>query len=140
VRERRIAESVVSYVYPLLSGASMMLVWATGYPETDLGALEAAVSEELEALAGAEASEVDRAIALTETDLVRTLERVAGRADLLSMFELYFADPDRLNHELDRLRGVSVDQIREFAAERLGTDNRAVLTYEPKSARSAGAS
>jgi hypothetical protein len=56
------------------------------------------------------------------------------------MFELYFADPDRLNHELDRLRGVSVDQIREFAAERLGTDNRAVLTYEPKSARSAGAS
>jgi predicted Zn-dependent peptidase len=140
VRERRIAESVVSYVYPLLSGASMMLVWATGYPETDLGALEAAVSEELEALAGAEASEVDRAIALTETDLVRTLERVAGRADLLSMFELYFDDPDRLNHELDRLRGVSVDQIREFAAERLGTDNRAVLTYEPKSARSAGAS
>jgi predicted Zn-dependent peptidase len=138
VRERRVAKSVVSYVYPLLSGASMMLVWATGYPGGDLGVLEAAVSEELEALAGAEQGEVERAIALAETDLVHTLERVAGRADLLSMFELYFGDPDRLNRELDRLRQVTVEQIRGFAAERLGADNRAVLTYEPKDAASRG--
>jgi zinc protease len=132
VRERRMAKNVASYVYPLLSGASMMLVWATAYPHGDLDALEAALSEELAALAGAERSEVDRAIALTETDLVHALERVAGRADLLSMFELYFDDPDRINRELDRLADVGVDQIRAFAAERLGTDNRAVLTYEPK--------
>jgi zinc protease len=134
VRERRIAKSVVSYVYPLLSGASMMLVWATGYPDGDLTALEAAVDEELTALEGAEQSEVDRAITLAETDLVHALERVAGRADLLSMFELYFGDPDRINRELDRLRAVSVDQVRGFARERLGADNRAVLTYEPGSA------
>ena len=69
---------------------------------------------------------------MTETDLVRGLERVSQRADLLSMFELYFDDPDRLNRELDRLRAVSLDQIRAFARERLGPDNRAVLTYEPK--------
>jgi zinc protease len=131
VRERRVAKSVVSYVYPLLSGASMMLVWATGYPGGELAVLEAAMTEELEALAGAEQPEVARAIALAETDLVHTLERVSGRADLLSMFELYFDDPDRLNRELDRLREVTVDQIRAFAAERLGADNRAVLTYQP---------
>jgi predicted Zn-dependent peptidase len=134
VRERRVAKSVVTYVYPLLTGASMMLAWATGYPETTLAALEAAMSEELEGLAGAEQQEVERAIALAETDLVRTLERVSGRADLLSMFELYFADPGRLNHELDRLRAVTPEQIRSFAADRLGPDNRAVLTYLPKGA------
>ena len=132
VRERRVAKSVMSYVYPLLSGASMMLVWATGYPGGDLDALEAAMSEELSGLAGAEQTEVERAIALAETDLVHTLERVAGRADLLSMFELYFDDPDRLNRELDRLREVTPDEIRRFAADRLGSDNRAVVTYEPK--------
>jgi predicted Zn-dependent peptidase len=136
VRERRVAKSVMSYVYPLLSGASMMLVWATGYPETDLDTLEAAMGEELEALAGAERSEVDRAIALAETDLVHSLESVAGRADLLSMFELYFGEPDRLNRELDRLRDVSVEQIRAFAVGSLGPGNRAVLTYRPKDARS----
>jgi zinc protease len=131
VRERRVAKGVVSYVYPLLSGASMMLVWATGYPDGDLDVLEAAMSEELASLAGAEPAEVDRAIALAETDLVHALERVSGRADLLSMFELYFDDPDRLNRELDRLREVTVDQIRAFAAERLGPDNRAIVTYRP---------
>jgi zinc protease len=132
VRERRIAKSVVTYVYPLLTGASMLLVWATGYPGTDLGDLEQAMADELAELGTADAAEVDRAIALTETDLVRALERVAGRADLLSMFELYFGDPARLNRELDRLRAVTVDQIRSFAANVLGSDNRAVLTYEPE--------
>jgi len=131
VRERRIAKSVVSYAYPLLTGASMFLVWGTGYPETDLDELENAMGEEIEGLVDAGQREVDRAIALTETDLVHTLERVAQRADLLSMFDLYFDDPARLNTELDRLRDVTVEQIRSFAADMLGADNRAVLTYEP---------
>lgn len=131
VRERRIAKSVVSYVYPLLTGASMFLIWGTGYPDTDLDELENAMSEEISGLVDAAQREVDRAIALTETDLVHTLERVAQRADLLSMFDLYFDDPTRLNTELDRLRDVTVEQIRSFAADMLGTDNCAVLTYEP---------
>jgi zinc protease len=132
VRERRLATSVVTYAFPLLTGASMLLVWATGFPESDPDALEAAMTEEIDALAAVEQHEVDRAIALTETDLVRMLERVADRADLLSMFELYFADPGRINRELDRLRAVTLDEIRMFVAERLGPSNRAVLTYVPE--------
>jgi len=131
VREERIAKSVVTYVYPLMTGAAMMLVWGTGYPQTDPEALEQAISDELARLVDVEQGEVDRAIALTETDLVRTMERASERADLLSMFELYFDDPGRLNHELDRLRAVSLDRIRSFADERLGIDNRAVVVYEP---------
>jgi predicted Zn-dependent peptidase len=135
VRERRVATGIVTYVFPLLTGASMLLAWATGFPGGDPEALEAALSEEIVDLAAAEQTEVDRAIALTETDLVRALERLSERADLLSMFDLYFDDPGRLNRELDRLRSVSLDQIRSFAGERLGPDNRAVLTYEPGAAR-----
>lgn len=135
VRERRVAKSVVVFVYPLLTGASMMLVWATGYPGTKLADLEEAVSDELDALAGANQEEIDRAITLTETDLVRSLERVAERADQLSMFDLYFDDPGRLNTELDRLRAVSLDQVSAFASEYLGGDNRAVVTFQPEGAR-----
>lgn len=112
----------------------MMLVWATGYPGGDPSTLEEAMSEEIDALVGADQTEVDRAIALTETDLVRTLERTAERADLLSMFELYFDEPGRLNQELDRLRAVDLGQIRSFVEERLGPDNRAVVVYEPEGA------
>jgi predicted Zn-dependent peptidase len=135
VRERRVAKSVVTYAFPLLTGASMLLVWATGFPDSDPDALEAAMSEEVDALTSVQQREVDRAIALTETDLVRMLERVAERADLLSMFELYFDDPGRINSELDRLRAVSLDQIRGFVGERLVPTNRAVLTYVPEAGR-----
>jgi predicted Zn-dependent peptidase len=135
VRERRIAKGVVTYVYPLLSGASMLLVWATGYPGTDPADLEKAISEELADLANAQQSEIDRAIALVETDLVRSLERVAERADLLSMFDLFFDDPGRLNTELDRLRAVGLDQVHAFTHERLGEDNRAVVVFEPETGR-----
>ncbi len=123
---------MIAYVYPLMTGQSMMLVWATGYADGEPAELEAAMAEEIEALSTADQKEVDRAIALTETDLVRTLERTAERADLLSMFDLYFDDPGRLNEELDRLRAVDLDQIRAFVADRLGPDNRAVVVYEPE--------
>ena len=132
VRERRAAKDVVSYAFPLLSGASMLLVWATGYPGKPIAELEAALGEEVEGLGDAEDGEVQRAVAVLETDLVRSLEQVGHRADLLSMFELYFSDPGRLNREVDRLRSVSAADVRRFAAERLGPDNRAVVTYRPK--------
>ena len=135
MREERIAKDVVSFAFPLLTGASMLLVWGTGYPGASLEALEEALAREVAGLADAGQEEVDRAIAVTETDLVRSLERVGDRADLLSMFELYFGDPDRLNRELDRYRAVTPEQIHAFAASQLGDDNRAVVTYRPEESR-----
>ncbi|MDH5589601.1 MAG: insulinase family protein [Gemmatimonadota bacterium] len=132
VRERRVAKDVVTYAYPILTGASMMVVWATGYPGTSLESLEGALFEEVESLSGVTDAEVARAVALAETDLVRSLERVGDRADILSMLELYFGDPERLNREVDRMRAVTAAQVREFAGRYLGSDNRAVVTYLPE--------
>ncbi|MDZ7780774.1 MAG: pitrilysin family protein [Gemmatimonadota bacterium] len=131
VRERKVAKSVVSFPFPLLTGGSMLLVWATGYAGTTTGELESALGEEIEALVDAEPEEVERAVALTEADLVTSLEHVSERADRLAMFELYFDDPERINRELDRFRDVSIEAVRTFAAERLGPNNRAVVTYRP---------
>ncbi len=132
VRERRAAKDVVSYAFPLLTGASLLLVWATGYPGASPEKLEEALAEEIEGLVAAESHEVERAVAVSETDLVRGLEPVGERADLLSMFNLYFDEPERLNQEVDRLRAVDVAAVRRFAADRLGPDNRAVVTYVPE--------
>jgi len=132
VRERRVAKSVVSYAFPLLTGASMFLVWATGYPSTRIEELEAALSEEVEAVVDADTGEIERAIALVESDFVSSLEHMAERADLLAMFELYFGDPDRINREIERLRDVTLSEVRAFAAQRFGPDNRAVVTYVPE--------
>jgi predicted Zn-dependent peptidase len=113
----------------------MLLVWATGYPGASHEELEKALQEELEDLTSVAAEEVERAIAVTETDLVLAIEGAGERADLLSMCELYFSDPERLNREIDRLRQVTPDQIRAFAEERLGPNNRAVVVYEPEAGR-----
>ena len=132
VREQRVAKDVVSYAFPLLSGAAMLLVWATGYHGASLHDLETALTREMEGLADTEDGEVERAVAVLETDLVRSLEQVGERADLLSMFDLFFDDPQRLNRELDRLRSVTSADVRAFAGTYLGADNRAVVSYEPR--------
>ncbi len=134
VRERAVAKDVVAYAFPLLTGASMLLAWATGYPGTDPDELEEAVADEIAGLSDAADHEAERAIAVMETDLVRRAEQVGERADLLSMFELYFDDPGRLNREVDRLRSVTPAQIHDFAARRLQPHQRAVVAYQPEGA------
>ena len=131
VRERRVAKDVVSHTLPLTTGAGMFLVWATGFPDSDPVELEAALAGELEALESVREEEIQRAVSLTETRLVREIQRVGERADLLSMFDQFFDDPSRLNSELDRLRSVTPAQVSEFTKDFLGPDNRAVLTYVP---------
>jgi predicted Zn-dependent peptidase len=136
VRERRVAKDVMSFVFPLTSGAGMLLVWATGFPDADPEMLEAALLAEVEALASVTEQEIQRAVALTETSLVRQLEQVGERADLVSMFDQLFDDPERLNGELDRLRAVSPADVSSFAESFLGADNRAILTYVPSNGKS----
>ena len=133
IRQRRMAKDVVAYVYPLTTGASMLVVWATGYPGTDCTELEAALVQQLEGLTSVTDREVERAIALTDTRFVRLLEQVSERADMLSMFTLMFDDPDRVNREMDYIRRVTATDLRTVAQEWLGPDNRAVLAYTPDS-------
>ena len=135
VRERRVAKDVTSFVLPLTSGAGMLLAWATGFPEGDPAELEAALVAEGEGLASVTDQEIERAIALTETALVRQIEQVGQRADLVSMFDQLFDDPERLNGELERLRAVTPVDVSAFVERFLGADNRAVLTYVPEAAK-----
>ncbi len=131
VRERRVAKDIVSHTLPLTSGAGIFLVWATGFPGSDPSELESALAGELEGLESVREEEIQRAISLTETHLVREIQQVGERADLLSMFDQFFDDPSRLNSELDRLRAVTPAQVSDFTKNFLGPDNRAVLTYVP---------
>jgi len=94
--------------------------------------LEAELIREVEGLGDVSEEEIGRAVALTETHLVNTLQQVGERADLLSMFDQFFDDPGRLNTEIDRLRTVTTEGVREFASTYLGPDNRALLTYLPE--------
>ncbi len=132
VRERQLAQDVVSYAFPIVLSSSMMVMWATARPGVEREALEAAVLEQVAALRSVDAKDVERAIGLIEAHRLMELEHVDERADQLSMNATLFDDPGRINEELDELRAVTVDQVRAFAMDYLGQDNRAVLWYVPK--------
>jgi predicted Zn-dependent peptidase len=135
VRDKKIAKDIVTYTFPLVTGTSIFLLWATGYPGTEPTALEQALASELRAMGGVREEEVDRAIALIETSFVKDIEQVGERADLLSMYETFFGEPERINTEIERLREVTLEDLRDFAGNHLGEDNRAVLTYVPGGGR-----
>ncbi|NNM33365.1 MAG: insulinase family protein, partial [Gemmatimonadetes bacterium] len=134
VRRERLAKSVSCSILPLTSGATMLLMVATGYDRSRLDALETAMAEELDGLASLEQHELDRAVAITETRTLSQLQRVGSRADLLSMFATVFGDPERLNRDLWRLRDVTLKEVKAWGERYMGPSNRVIVRYIPEEA------
>jgi zinc protease len=132
VRERRLAQDVVAYAFPITVGAAMLVVWATARPGVDPGVLEAALDEELAALSELAPEEVNRAVRLMEASHLDELQKVDERADQLSMFTCLFDDPGRINTELGRIRSVDVGDVRALAAKHLSGDHAATVVYVPE--------
>jgi predicted Zn-dependent peptidase len=131
VREKRLAQDVVAFAFPIVVGSAMLVVWATARPGVDPEALEAALDEEMAGLADLADDEVTRAIRLVEASQLDELQRVDERADQLSMFTCLFDDPGRINTELGRIRAVTADQVRALADGHLGADRSATIVYVP---------
>ena len=134
VRERQIAADTSAFTFDLAKGTDLLVIDVTARPETGVSQLEEEVEREIDLLyrAGVTESEVGRAIALIETDLVASLQSAGERADRLSMFATYFAQPELINEQVDRYRGVTAKRVNDLISERFGQDNRASLLYVPK--------
>jgi predicted Zn-dependent peptidase len=134
VRERQVAAEAHAFTFDLTKGSDLLVIDATARPEVDAEALERAVVEEVDRLMahGVTPEEVDRAIALIQTELVAAMQSAGDRADKLSMFATYFGEPRLVNGQLDRYREVSAARVNALARERLGPDNRAFLSYVPR--------
>ena len=133
VRERRLAQSVVAFAFPVVTGAAMMVLWATANPDVDPAELERALWDELEEV-GRQVPEQELARALTsiEARQIIGLQQVGERADQISMYATLFDDPDRINTELDRYRAVSAQDVRAFALAYLAADAAVTLNYLPR--------
>ena len=134
VRERQIAADAGAFTFDLAKGTDLMVVDVTARPEVSVAQLEEEVDREIELVyrEGVAESEVKRAIALIETDLVVSLQSAGERADRLSMFVTYFNQPGLINEQADRYRSVTTERVNDLISERLGEDNRASLLYVPK--------
>jgi predicted Zn-dependent peptidase len=138
VRERQIAADATAFTFDLAKGSDLLVVDVTARPETSAEKLEAEVEREIDALVenGVTAEEVERAVALIQTDIVTALQSASERADRLSMFATLLGDPALLNEQASRYSEVTPEQVSAFTRERLGPDNRAKLFYVPRAASS----
>ena len=134
VRERQVASEATAFTFDLPKGSDLLVVDVTARPGIEADVLEREVANEIDALhaGGVDSAEVERAVALIETDFVASMQAAGERADKLSLFATYFGDPRLLNEQVEKYRGVTADQVNAFVRSRLGTDNRASLLYVPR--------
>jgi predicted Zn-dependent peptidase len=136
IREQRLAQDVVAYAFPIVVGASMLVLWTTALPGVELDTLERAFHEQIDALQSIDERDVRRAVSMIEARQLSELQPVGERADQLSLYTTLFDDPGRINTEIDRVRAVTVERVREFAKRYLNRENRAVIRYVPKESAS----
>jgi predicted Zn-dependent peptidase len=134
VRERRIAQDVVSFALPLVAGGSILAGWVTARPESNAAEVEEGYLAELQRLADEPVTddELDRARAQIEAGELGALARVDEVADRLGMYATLFDRPELINEQLERYLAVDAEAIQSVAAAVFRADNRAVLTYVPR--------
>lgn len=134
VRERQVAADATAFTFDLAKGSDLLVADVVGRPETPPETLEQEVNREIDLLMtnGATQEEVDRAIALIETDMITAMQSASERADRLSMFATFFGDPKLLNQQSEKYEAVTLVQVNEFARTKLGENNRASLLFVPR--------
>lgn len=140
VREREVASDVSAFTWDLAKGSDLFVADATARPGTDAATLETAVVAEVDRLRndGVQVEEVERALALIETDFVTSMQTAGDRADAISKFATLLGDPSLVNEQVDCYRAVTAADVNAFARDYLGEDNRASLVYVPKSGAEEG--
>ncbi|HEY7464897.1 MAG TPA: pitrilysin family protein [Candidatus Limnocylindria bacterium] len=133
VRERQLAQDVTVFPFPIVGGASMFTLWATARPGVSHEQLEAGLLSEIQKLAdeGPSDAELQRVRNLHAAAVESSLERIAERADRLSMYTCLFDQPERINTEVSRYWAVDARRVQEAMQASLVADNRLVLTYVP---------
>jgi len=134
VREKQIAADASAFTFDLAKGSDLLVLDVTGRPETPAEQLEREVEREVDEVVekGVTEEEVQRAVALIQTDIVTALQSASDRADRLSMFATLLGDPSLINRQADKYGAVTAQSVNDFARTRLGSDNRAKLIYVPR--------
>jgi len=124
---------------------SVFVVQATARPGTSLAQIEQVVTDEIARLAkeGATTDEVERAKTKQESEYISGLERIGGfggKADVLNQYNVYLGDPNKMEADLARYRGLTPAAVQQAVGRWLNTRNRALLRFHPeKSQRPADA-
>jgi zinc protease len=131
VREKQVAAETNAFTFDLSKGTDMVVVDVTARPEVDAARLEEEVNHVIDGMIDDKArpEELERALALIETEFLTAMQTAADRADKLSMFATYFKNPALANAQVDQYRSVTLTDIHRCVSRYFVRDNRASLMY-----------
>ena len=88
---------------------------------------------------GPTAAEVERAKRIVVGGMVRSVERIAGKADQLNAYTFWTSDPGYLPKDVRRYKEVTAAQVHDSARTLLPPDRVLVLDVEPAAPSAPGA-
>ncbi|RAU84365.1 M16 family metallopeptidase [Pontibacter arcticus] len=114
----------------------LFLTYAIASVGTEAQVLEDAMNAEIERVKTEPLSdkEFQKLRNQIESQFVQQNSTVAGRAENLANYHVYYKDANLINTEIDRFMKVTKEDIQRVAKEYLTKNNRVVLHYLPKSA------
>jgi predicted Zn-dependent peptidase len=135
VLQKQIAQDTVAFAWDA-EASGMLIMWVTAKPGVSPERLEGEIDAELQRLAGSgvTAAELERAKARAEAGIAQQLSEFASRADLINQVTTLFGDPMLVNQIISRYQAITAEDIQKMAAQFLVTDNRATVTFVPKTA------
>ncbi|HVO56178.1 MAG TPA: pitrilysin family protein [Dongiaceae bacterium] len=132
VYEKQIAQDVSAGIEETRLGSVLELT-VTAKPGVKPEDLEKAIDEVLAKLRtdGPTASEVERARNVTETALVRSLQRTNGVANRLNYYNQFVGNPDYFSKDIARFDAVTPADVKRVAQTIFRKDARAVVYGVP---------
>ncbi len=135
VYDKKIAQDVSATQQSLTLG-SIFQITVTAKPGHTAEEVEAEINAQLDSLAhsGPSALELDGAKNQIHSNIILSLENLggfSGVADRLNYYNHHMKDPGYLNTDLERYAAVTADQVKAFAAQQLGRNQRVVVHVVP---------
>ncbi|MBC5775766.1 insulinase family protein [Pontibacter sp. KCTC 32443] len=136
VDKQQKAVAAMSIPFPT-EDPGLFLTYAIANVGTDAQVLEDAMNVEIERVKTEPLSdkEFQKLRNQIESQFVQQNSTVAGRAENLANYHVYYKDANLINTEIDRYMKVTKNDIQRVAKEYLTKNNRVVLHYLPKSAQ-----
>lgn len=133
VDQQQKALQVMSFPFAL-EDPGLFLIFGLVNMGIETSDLEKAIEAEIEKVKTTEISEAEfqKLRNKTENDFISGNSTMAGIAENLANYHVYFKDANLINNEIERYMKVTPADLQRVAKKYLTPENRVVLTYLPK--------
>ncbi|MCC5917826.1 MAG: insulinase family protein [Cryomorphaceae bacterium] len=134
VDKQQLGLQVFAFPYNLEDGG-LFVSLALANMGKDIADLEAAINLEIDKVKGELISEREyqRVLNQLENSFVSQNSSMAGIAERLADYHVYYGDANLINTEIERYRKITREDLKRVANKYLTKENRVILYYLPKS-------